>query len=166
VFTQTFSTHKAMGKPISMNTDPHPLYSAGLPESLVNGVLNESQDAAAGEWMAWYGEPVDVVIDMKGEACSKVSVRTFVSKWEDMYPPLGLAVFASEDNVDFKELASEEYPIETETVPDGIKLFDVEFPQTSAKYIKVVVKTVPALPQWSERPGRPAYLFLDEIKVE
>lgn len=166
VFTQTFSSHKAMGKPIVMNTRPHPLYAVGLPESLVNGVLNESQDAAAGEWMAWYGEPVDVVIDMKDETCGKVSVRTFVSKWEDMYPPLGLAVYASDDNKTFTELCAEEYPIEEETVPDGIKLFDVEFPQASYKYLKVVVKTVPALPQWSERPGKPAYLFVDEIKVE
>ena len=166
VFTQTFSSHKAMGKPISMNTRPHPLYAVGLPESLVNGVLNESQDAAAGEWMAWHGEPVEVVIDMKGETCGKVSVRTFVSKWEDMYPPLGLAVYASDDNETFSELCAEEYPIEEETVPDGIKLFDVEFPEAPYKYLKVVVKTVPALPQWSERPGKPAYLFLDEIKVE
>ena len=166
VFTQAFSTHKAMGKPITMNTQPHPLYAVGLPESLVNGVLNESQDAASGEWVAWYGEPVEVVIDMKGEEYRKVSIRTFISKWEDMYAPLGLAVYASDDNKEFMELASEEYPIETETVPDGIKLFDVEFPTATYKYLKVVVKTVPALPQWSERPGRPAYLFLDEIKVE
>ena len=166
VYSQIFASHKAMGKPITMNTTPHPLYSLGLPQSLVNGVLNESQDAAAGEWMAWHGNPVDVVIDMKGEACQTVSIRTFVSKWEDMYPPLGLAVYASEDGKAFTLLASEEYPIETETVPDGIKLFDVEFPQTSCKYLRVVVKTVPALPQWSERTGKPAYLFLDEIKVE
>ena len=166
VFTQAFSTHKAMGKPITMNTQPHPLYAVGLPESLVNGVLNESQDAASGEWVAWYGEPVEVVIDMKGEEYRKVSIRTFISKWEDMYAPLGLAVYASDDNKEFMELASEEYPIETETVPDGIKLFDVEFPTATYKYLKVVVKTVPALPQWSERPGRPAYLFMDEIKVE
>lgn len=166
VFIQTFSTHKAMGKSIVMNTQPHPLYAVGLPESLVNGVLNESADAAAGEWMAWYGEPVDVVIDMKGETYSKVSIRTFVSKWEDMYPPLGLTVYASDDNEHFCEVAVEEYPIETETVPDGIKLFDVEFPQTSSRYLRVVVRTVPELPEWSERTGRPAYLFLDEIKVE
>ena len=42
-----------MGKAITMNTEPSELYAAGLPQSLVNGVLNEDQDAAAGEWMAW-----------------------------------------------------------------------------------------------------------------
>jgi hexosaminidase len=141
------------------------LYSAGLPGSLVNGVLNENQDAAAGEWMAWKGAPVDVVIDMAGETYSSVSVRSFVSKWEDMYAPLALTVYGSEDGVQFTELASEEYPIEQEQVPDGIKQYDVEFPLTDARYLKVVVKTVPALPEWSERTGKPAYLFIDEIKV-
>ena len=83
-----------------------------------------------------------------------------------MYAPLGMSVYASEDNVSFRELASEVYEIEEETVPDGVKLYDVEFPQTFVRYLKVVVNTVPSLPQWSERAGKPAYLFLDEIKVE
>lgn len=166
VYTQTFSRHKAMGKAIVMNTQPSALYSAGLPGSLVNGVLNEDADAAAGEWMAWQGEPVEVVIDMAGESYEKVSVRTFVSKWEDMYAPLGMSAYVSEDNVNFVLLSSEEYPIEEERVPDGVKLYDLEFPATSARYLKVIVNTVPALPAWSERPGRPAYLFVDEIKVE
>jgi hexosaminidase len=155
-----------MGKAIVMNTQPSALYSAGLPGSLVNGVLNEDADAAAGEWMAWQGEPVEVVIDMAGESYEKVSVRTFVSKWEDMYAPLGMSAYVSEDNVNFVLLSSEEYPIEEERVPDGVKLYDLEFPATSARYLKVIVNTVPALPAWSERPGRPAYLFVDEIKVE
>ena len=166
VYSQSFTRHKAMGKSITMNTEPSELYAAGLPQSLVNGVLNEDQDAAAGEWMAWRGKPVEVVIDMNGESYSTLSVRTFVSKWEDMYAPLGLEAYVSEDGQNFEPLAIEEYPIEEETVPDGIKKYDLEFPETSARYLKVVVRTVPALPAWSERPGKPAYLFLDEIKVE
>ena len=166
VYCQHFTRHKAVGKPITMNTKPAPYYSAGLPQSLVNGVLNEDEDAAAGEWMAWRGEPVDVVIDMGGESYSKVSVRTFVSKWEDMYAPIGLSAYVSDDNESFVEIASEEYEIEQERVPDGVKTYDMDFPDTSARYLKVVVRTVPALPSWSERPGKPAYLFLDEIKVE
>ena len=166
VYSQSFTRHKAMGKAITMNTEPSELYAAGLPQSLVNGVLNEDQDAAAGEWMAWRGKPVEVVIDMNGESYSTLSVRTFVSKWEDMYAPLGLEAYVSEDGQNFEPLAIEEYPIEEETVPDGIKKYDLEFPETSARYLKVVVKTVPALPEWSERTGKPAYLFLDEIKVE
>jgi hexosaminidase len=166
VFTQTFARHKAMGKSITMNTEPSALYRTGLPGSLVNGVLNEDADAAAGEWMAWRGEPVEVVIDMAGESYERISVRTFVSKWEDMYAPLGMSAYVSDDNENFTLLSREEYQIEEERVPDGIKLFDLEFPQTSARYLKVIINTVPALPAWSERPGKPAYLFLDEIKVE
>ena len=166
MYSQSFPRHKAMGKAITMNTEPSELYAAGLPQSLVNGVLNEDQDAAAGEWMAWRGKPVEVVIDMNGESYSTLSVRTFVSKWEDMYAPLGLEAYVSEDGHTFEPIAAEEYPIEEETVPDGIKKYDLEFPETSARYLKVVVKTVPALPEWSERTGKPAYLFLDEIKVE
>ena len=166
VYSQSFTRHKAMGKAITMNTEPSELYAAGLPQSLVNGVLNEDQDAAAGEWMAWRGKPVEVVIDMNGESYSTLSVRTFVSKWEDMYAPLGLEAYVSGDGQTFEPLAAEEYPIEEETVPDGIKKYDLDFPETSARYLKVVVRPVPALPQWSERTGKPAYLFLDEIKVE
>lgn len=166
VYVQTFTRHKAMGKSVRMNTRPSSLHAAGLPGSLVNGVLNESHDAAAGEWVAWKGEPVDVVIDMAGDFYSKVSIRTFVSKWEDMYAPVGMSVYVSEDDSEYVRIAEAVYPIEKETEPDGIKKYELEFPQTSARYMRVVVNTVAALPQWSERAGKPAYLFLDEIKVE
>ena len=166
VYSQSFTRHKAMGKAITMHTEPSVLYSAGLPQSLVNGVLNESEDAAAGEWMAWRGNPMEVVIDMNGETYSRLSVRTFVSKWEEMYPPLGMDAYISEDGKTFELLASEDYPLETLDVPDGIKMYDLEFPETSARYLKIVAETLPSLPAWCERPGKPAYLFLDEIKVE
>ena len=155
-----------MGKAITMHTEPSVLYSAGLPQSLVNGVLNESEDAAAGEWMAWRGNPMEVVMDMNGETYSRLSVRTFVSKWEEMYPPLGMDAYISEDGKTFELLASEDYPLETLDVPDGIKMYDLEFPETSARYLQIVAETLPSLPAWCERPGKPAYLFLDEIKVE
>ena len=116
--------------------------------------------------MAWRGDPVDVIIDMGGVAYSKVSVRSFVSKWEDMYAPLALSAAVSEDGKEYVELAREEYQIEEEKVPDGIKSYDLEFAPTTARYLRVMIKTVPALPDWSERTGKPAYLFIDEIKVE
>lgn len=165
-YSQSFARHKSMGKAIRMNTAPSPMHSAGLPGSLVNGVVNEGENVDGGEWMAWRGDPVDVVIDMAGETYGKVSVRAFVSKWEDLFPPVGLTVSVSEDGASFKEVASLPLPQETAGVPDGVNAYEITFPETSARYLNVVVKTVPALPEWSERPGRPAYLFIDEIKVE
>lgn len=166
VFSQNFVRHKSMGKNITMRTQPSPMHAAGLPGSLVNGVVNEGENAGGGEWMAWYGDPIDVVIDMAGETYDRVSVRAFVSKWEDLFPPLGITVSTSDDGTIFNEIATLPLPQETAGVPDGVNAYDVTFPETSARFLNVVVKTVPALPEWSERPGRPAYLFIDEIKVE
>ena len=166
VLTQTFSKHKATGKAIKMNTMPDPLYSDGLPGSLVNGVVNEGENAHGGEWMAWKGDPIDVVIDMNGETYNNVSVRAYTSKWEDLFGPLGLVVSVSEDGKSFEEVASLDIPLEASNDPDGVKTYEISFPTTSAKYLNVVLETVAQLPSWSERPGRPAYLFIDEIKVE
>ena len=66
----------------------------------------------------------------------------------------------------FEEVASLDIPLEASNDPDGVKTYEISFPTTSAKYLNVVLETVAQLPSWSERPGRPAYLFIDEIKVE
>ena len=166
VFSQSFIRHKAMGRAAVMATEPDPMHSAGLPGSLVNGVANEGEGAGGGEWSAWRGSPVDVVIDMAGESYRKVSVRAFVSKWEDMYPPLGMTVSVSDDGVSFKEIADLSLPQEVAGVPDGVNEYELTFPETSARFMRLVMKTVECMPEWSERPGKAAYLFIDEIIVE
>lgn len=166
VFSQSFIRHKATGRSVRMNTEPDPMHSAGLPGSLVNGVADKGDEAGGWEWMAWRGAPVDVVIDMNGETFGRVSVRALVSKWEDLYPPVGMTAYVSDDGETFTELAALALPQDIAGVPDGVNKYELTFPETSARFLRLVMETVEEMPLWSERPGRPAYLFIDEIIVE
>ena len=50
--------------------------------------------------------------------------------------------------------------------PDGVKPFKVLFPETSARYLRVVARTVDPIPAWHGAAGQKAHMFVDEIIVE
>ena len=62
-------------------------------------------------------------------------------------------------------LAKGEYEIESQDEPNCPKEYTLEFPETSARYLKVVANAIPAKPQWHERPGTKGFLFIDEVIV-
>ena len=57
-------------------------------------------------------------------------------------------------------------PQETADSPDGVKPFKVLFPETSARYLRVVARTVDPIPAWHGAAGQKAHMFVDEIIVE
>ena len=48
----------------------------------------------------------------------------------------------------------------------GVKPFKVLFPETSARYLRVVARTVDPIPAWHGAAGQKAHMFVDEIIVE
>ena len=44
--------------------------------------------------------------------------------------------------------------------------FPLTFPETTAKYLKVVAGCLEALPEWHSGKGRPGFVFVDEIIVK
>jgi predicted RNA methylase len=43
--------------------------------------------------------------------------------------------------------------------------FDVEFKKTSAKYVRVEVKSILKNPPWHQNPGAKSWVFIDEIVI-
>ncbi len=164
VFERVFAETKAMGHAITLNTNPLGKYTYGAPESLVDGIQSYFS-YANGDWAGWFGDPMSVTIDMAGEAYSSVKLSTMVLKGEDIFPPLGLAAFTSEDGETFTEVARIEIPMETAADPEALKSYSVTFPETSARYLKVEAVTVNPIPEWHGAHGRPGFLFVDEICV-
>ncbi|MCM1501443.1 MAG: family 20 glycosylhydrolase [Bacteroidales bacterium] len=160
-----FNDNKAMGRPVSMSSEPLPKYRYGAPESLVDGIKG-TFSYATGLWAGWKGTPIDVTIEMDGKtAYSSVTLSTLVQKGEDIFNPLDLVVSVSDDNVTFAEVGRAEYPAEGQDVPDGLKEYTVTFPETSAKYIRVSSTTVESIPEWHYAHGREGFTFIDEIFV-
>ena len=165
VYQKEFKTHKAMAKNITLNTEAHRNYNAGLPYILADGIRG-TENFRSGDWAGWRTEPFDITIDMEGETYSNVTVSTVVIKYDDIFNLAALTILTSENGTDFTEVAKAEYEVEGNGDPNGLKQCGISFPETSAKYIRIVADPVKAMPSWHERAGSNGFLFIDEVEVE
>ena len=89
-----------------------------------------------------------------------------INKPSDIFNPISITALTSEDGQNFTEVAKVEYPVELQSDPEGIKDYTLTFPETSAKYLKVVAVPVQSKPEWHARKGRKGFIFIDEIIVK
>lgn len=164
-FTKSFTGHKAMGKPSTGHNEPHRSYTFTYPDNLTDGIRG-ADSYASGEWVGMYAKPLDVTIDMGGEEkYSSVTLGTFIVTGDFVFNPTYMKISVSEDGKEFTEIAHTDFqmPVKHES---GIKDFTVEFPETSARFLKVTAGTIEALPEWHGAHGSKGFLFVDEISVK
>lgn len=166
VYTRKFDFNKATGRRIALNAAPTLKYTYGGASLLVDGYRG-GPVYSNGAWIGFLNEPLDVTIDMQGaKPYSAVTVESLVEKGEWVFPPSSVGVYLSDDDREFTEAALMSVPQETAGSPDGVKPFKVLFPETSARYLRVVARTVDPIPAWHGAAGQKAHMFVDEIIVE
>ena len=164
-FEQHFADSKALGRPAQLNTTPAPRYTFGGAPTLVDGV-ESVMSFSNGAWIGWLHEPLDVTIDMGGEtAYSSVRLCTLVQKYSWIFPPVSLTVSISDDNETFAEAAALAIPESAQGDADGLFGYEVEFPETSARYLRVEAQPLSRIPDWHDGRGNKAHLFAGEIIV-
>ena len=166
VYEKTFTAHKAMGRPVVVLTETHPSYKFNCPDLLTDGITGKGP-YNSGDYAGWYNKPFEAVIDMGGQTFSKVTLSTFVYKYDYIFNPLDLTIYTSENGEDFTELAHTEFPVEGKVDDgNGCQKFNITIPETSAEYLKVTANTIKALPEWHSGKGRPGFVFIDEVMVD
>ena len=158
-FNYSIDFHKATGRPIT---------NIGGQDSvdILVDALRGPEIRKRHEWITLKAQPLDVIIDMEGcEPYSSVCVGTMVLKVREIFNPTYISVSLSDDALSFTEVAREEYPVEGQFEPNGLKEYEVSFPETSARYLKVSVGCLHDVPQWHHYFGRNASLLVDEIMV-
>ena len=166
VYTRKFDFNKATGRRIALNAAPTLKYTYSGASLLVDGYRG-GPVYSNGAWIGFLNEPLDVTIDMQGaKPYSAVTVESLVEKGEWVFPPSSVGVYLSDDGREFTEAALMSVPQETAGSPDGVKPFKVLFPETSARYLRVVARTVDPIPAWHGAAGQKAHMFVDEIIVE
>ena len=165
-FTRRFDFHKAINKKVTFSRDVNKRYAQGEAFNLTDGVRATAVHKSV-DWVSWRGDAVDLVVDMEStEPYSSVSFGMLSNKASRIFLPVKLAVAVSEDGVNYTEVASEEYEIESKDAPDdSITEYSFSFPETSARYIKVTGTPVDVLPEWHYNAGARVYIFFDEIVV-
>lgn len=165
VFSKEFHAHKAMGKTAVLGTEPVAHYRYTAPDLLTDGVRGDF-NFRSGAWAGWRGESVEAVVDMQGETYSHVTLSALVIKYDYIFHPNDLTISTSDNGTDFTEVASASYPTEGANDPNGPKEYSLDFPETSARYLKVVAGCLESLPEWHSGKGNPGFIFVDEIIVK
>ena len=79
---------------------------------------------------------------------------------------MALVVSTSDDNETFAEVAALDIPKAAQGDADGVLHYEVEFPETSARWLRVVARPESRIPDWHGARGNKGHLFTGEIVVK
>ena len=165
-YEKTFAAHKAMGRPVQALTPTHHNYTYNCPDLLTDGIRGEGP-YNSGDFAGWYDKPFEAVVEMDGTAYSSVSLSTIAFRHDWIFGPMDMTVYTSEDGENFTQVAHADYPV-TGLIDDGnvCEAYTLNFPETSAKFLKVTASCIESLPDWHPGKGSPGFLFVDEVIVK
>jgi hexosaminidase len=155
--------HKATGKSYAMSRTPE-RYNGGEATALTNGLTGGLKT-----WNNWVGlvnHDLDPIIDFgQPTDFSKVTTHYVNSKGSWIHPPTAIAVFSSNDGMEFKLLASVVIDAARMT-GNTVETVTLNTPKAKGRYLKLVAKTAGVIPAGQPGAGNGAWLFLDEIMVD
>lgn len=149
-----------------VGAQPDPAYTYDGAITLVNGMKGEPE-YTTGEWLGFCSGDVVAIIDLRNaKEISSVSTNALADLNSWIMASSGISVAVSNDKKEFKEVANEQYPEETDPRKLGIVNYKLKFEPVKAQYVKVTIKPSKALPQGHAAAGRTPFIFIDEIEVE
>lgn len=164
IFSETIQVNQATFKPARLARPPHENYTFQGVSTLTDG-LHGGTNYNTGRWLGFLTD-LDLTVDLQEPtAVSSVSLTTNVSKGAAVMDATALEAWGSDNGKDFRRLAADAYPVLGKEAKDGIYTHALHFPQTPVRYLRIVAKVTPKLPDWHMWPGNPAFLFVDEICV-
>lgn len=166
VTSQDISFNKATACPVELLQPTHKNYTYKGGATLTDGLLGD-KGFGTGRWLGFSGNDLEAVIDLKQNTdVSSVSLNTCVDKGSWIFDARNIEVSVSADGKSFTKVASKSLPALEEQTPDNIYTYELTFPQTTTRYVKVTATSEHNIPKWHGGKGKPAFLFVDEISVK
>ena len=166
VTSQDISFNKATACPVELLQPTHKNYTYKGGATLTDGLLGD-KGFGTGRWLGFSGNGLEAVIDLKQNTdVSSVSLNTCVDKGSWIFDARNIEVSVSADGKSFTKVASKSLPALEEQTPDNIYTYELTFPQTTTRYVKVTATSEHNIPEWHGGKGKPAFLFVDEISVK
>ena len=170
IFARGWKPNLAKQASIKLNQNFVPEYPAKKELTLTDEVYGANDYSY--NWLCFYGNDLDAVIDLKTPQEVKSITANFLDDprhW--IFLPAQVEVYTSVDGVTYSPASittkvnfmgifnDEHYQASTTPIVFNLK------PQT-VRYIKVVAKNHPALPNWRFKPTKKVMIACDEILVE
>ncbi len=166
VTSQDIRFNKATACPVELLQPTHKNYTYNGGATLTDGLLGD-KGFGTGRWLGFSGNDLEAVIDLKQNTdVSSVSLNTCVDKGSWIFDARNIEVSVSADGKSFTKVASKSLPALEEQTPDNIYTYELTFPQTTTRYVKVTATSEHNIPEWHGGKGKPAFLFVDEISVK
>ena len=164
-FLSHANSNKAAGARVAWNHAPATRYRPIADKVLTDGLYGGASYVES--WVGWEGEDADFVLDMgERKTFSSVTTDFLMQSGAWVLLPRSVTYSCSQDGKTFADLGSHEF---AEDRDSSVKFVsgEVRMPSpVTARYIRVVVKTIGLCPSWHYGVGHPAWFFLDEVKVE
>jgi len=166
VLSQTFNMNKATVKPVKYVIPYSESYKGSGEYTLVNGVRG-STSHSDGQWQAWEGKNMQVVIDLQqATEIHTISVGSLQNIGAWIFLPRKMEYFVSNDGISFKKVAEKLNEADPLSGENQLKNFSVEFSPVTANFVKVIAYNLGKAPQGHMGAGQKAWMFIDEIAVE
>ena len=165
VFSEEIAFSKSTAKPTVLREAPSKGYAYNGATVLTDGATG-NRNYKTGRWLGFQGKDLDAVIDLKEPTeFSKVSFNTNVLKGDWIMETSGITVKVSDDGENFRQICSKSVPELTQKDKNGIYPHEITFAPVTARYVEVIVKSG-KLPAWHSGKGNPAFVFVDEIRID
>ncbi|RMB62973.1 glycoside hydrolase family 92 protein [Dokdonia sinensis] len=162
--TQFFQINENLS--IQLDAEYANAYNAGGNDALIDGIRG-TVDFRTGTWQGYSDQDVIATLDLsKNQTINSIEVGFLQDQRSWIFYPTEVSYLISQDGKTYTEVFKENY--ESSKKDDAIAIRNITAtPNTNARYIKVVAKTVGPVPEWHlgyDYDGK-AWLFLDEIVI-
>ncbi len=159
-FNKVIKFHKAVGKIVTYKELYSDSYKGAGKYGMTN-TLRGTKNFHDGQWQAWLGKDMEVVIDLnKLETIKQVTVGSIENQGPSIYFPTKIEILVSEDGNDFKKVGSIERAYAKNGNPQ-LKDFVIKFQEQKTRFIKVRATNLKKTPN-----GGKVWLFVDEILID
>ncbi len=166
VAAETFFVHLASGLRPALTSPFSPKYPGGGETALTDGLLG-TKDAGGGRWQGFEGLDLEAVVDLgRTRSVSGLTVRCLqnINSW--IFLPAAVEFAVSEDGREFVTVATVANDVPPRDAEIVIKEFAARFDSRRARFVRVLARSLGAVPDWHYGAGGKAWLFADEIVVE
>ena len=167
-FTQNIDFHKAVGKKININVEPHKAYSGSGKEGLINGISGSDSRYGDKEWLGFWGDDVEITIDFDEPIeINAIKTRFHNGNGQWIYAPKEIElIYLLEEGSKVIDLNRRQLQLRDNKILE----LDCEFPKPENLVIKVKTLTLKIpnygiIPEGKQGAGNKAWTFIDEIIV-
>ena len=140
-------------------------YAAGGNKALIDH-LRGTDNFRTGTWQGYYGVDLIATVDLgQPKRINRLAGSFLQEAYSWIWLPTEVEYFVSADGKNFRSVGKVKSDVPVDA--DGAFIREMEVrPRTTARYVKMVAKTIGVCPEGHVGAGQKAWIFCDEIVIE